>query len=431
MSSSPSVRPSLLSTAGVAPPSRSAAAVVAKAARGFQLFRIDGYSLTTRLPGGERISSEPFAVGGRRWCVDYYPNGRDGSTDSDSDAIAVYLRLLHGGHGSSRRKKERVRADYKLSLLDAAGNAAYELPAETGIFVPAAGYGSSSDDDEEEEEEDSPRRRKKKKPSSRGYDAFVTKEDLRRRRESLLREDCLAIRCDVAVAEVETVAVGRLGQRRRRSFSYSSESSDSSESDEGASRGGRRGQTPADDKEYIRRCLASACASASSKRRKKERVRADYKFSLLDAAGNAAYELPAERGIFVAPSSHIYGQVAADDDDEGPTGKNPASCGHAAFITKEDLGRRRESLLREDSLAIRCDVGVAEVTAMAVGPTQQRNRRQQRICGGYSSDEGYEFDDEDGGGGGGGSSRGGRRGQPPPDDKEFIRRCLVTHRRKY
>nr|CAB3480049.1 unnamed protein product [Digitaria exilis] len=255
MSSSPSVRPSLLSAAGASPPSRSAAAVVAKAARGFQLFRIDGYSLTTRLPSGERISSEPFAVGGRRWCVDYYPNGRDGSTDSDSDAIAVYLRLLHGGHGSSsRRKKERVRADYKLSLLDAAGNAAYELPAETGIFVPAAGYGSSSDDDDDDDEEDSPRRRKKKKPSSRGYDAFVSKEDLRRRRESLLREDCLAIRCDVAVAEVETVAVGQMMRhRRRRSPSYSSESSDSSESDEDASRGGRRGQTPADDKEYIRR----------------------------------------------------------------------------------------------------------------------------------------------------------------------------------
>nr|CAB3480048.1 unnamed protein product [Digitaria exilis] len=147
--------------------------------------------------------------------------------------------------------------------------------------------------------------------------------------------------------------------------------------------------------------------------------------SLLDFTGNAAYELPAERGVFVAPPRQIYGHVVGEGDDGG---KNPATCGYVAFITKEDLGRRRESLVRENSLAIRCDVGVVVVETIAVGPKQQGNRRQRMYGGGggYSSDDGYEFDDEDDGGG----SRGDRRGQPPPNDKEFIRRCLVAHRRK-
>nr|CAB3482195.1 unnamed protein product [Digitaria exilis] len=145
----------------------------------------------------------------------------------------------------------------------------------------------------------------------------------------------------------------------------------------------------------------------------KERVRADYKFSLLDAAGNAAYELPAERGIFVAPSGG-GGDYGQEGDDEGPTGKNPASCGYSDFITKDNLERRHESLIWEDSLAIRCDVGVVEVEAMAFGPKQQRSRRQ-RVCGGYSSDEGPVSDDEYDGGG---SLGGRRRGQPPPNDKE-------------
>ncbi|KAF8670020.1 hypothetical protein HU200_051208 [Digitaria exilis] len=244
----------------VAEASRSAVAVVAKAARGFQLLRIDGYSLTTTLPGGEHISSAAFTIGGRSWCVDYYPNGVDASTDSDSDAIAVYLRLVDGTH--------------------------------TG---------------------------------------------------------------------------------------------------------------------------------------RKERVRADYKFSLLDAVGNAAYELPAERGMFVAPSGG-GGDYGQEGDNEGPTGKNPASCGYADFITKDNLERRRESLIREDSLAIRCDVGVVEVEAMAVGPKQQRNRRQRVCGGGYSSDEGPVSDEEDDGGG---SLGGHRRGQPPPNDKEFVCRCLAAHLRKY
>ncbi|CAO2189712.1 unnamed protein product [Urochloa humidicola] len=180
---------SLLSAAGAALPARSASAVVAKPARGFHVFRVDGYSVTTTLPAGERITSAPFDIGGRCWLVDYFPNGTDASA-ADSNAIAVYLRLEN-----THQEKERVRAEYKFALLDAAGTAAYELPAETGIFTSDCddGYGVHVDGNDDSTAG---------KSRCGGYAAFITKEDLGRRREILLKEDSLAIRCDVAVAVV-------------------------------------------------------------------------------------------------------------------------------------------------------------------------------------------------------------------------------------
>jgi speckle-type POZ protein len=238
---------SMLSAAAAQAPSRSASTVVAKPARGFHVLRVDGYSVTTTLPGGQRVTSEPFIVGARSWVIDYYPNGADGSRDSDdSDAIAVYLRLVDFSD-----QKERVRADYKFSLLDpAGGTAAYELPAETGIFTSAY-YSHGADEDDE----GVPNR-------GCGYASFITKEDLRRR--SLLKNDSFAIRCDVGVAvlEVEPLAVAPNKQRRvrmmRRYSDSDSESPDDDEYDDGSHGGGKsRHQPPGDDKEFIRRCLTA------------------------------------------------------------------------------------------------------------------------------------------------------------------------------
>ncbi|CAL4929984.1 unnamed protein product [Urochloa decumbens] len=243
---SSSVPPPLLTAAGAAPPARSASAVVAKAARGFHVFRVDGYSVTTTLPAGERVTSEPFYVGGRSWLVDYYPNGTDASADSDAGAIAVYLRL-QGTH-----KKERVRAEFKFGLLDPAGTAAYELPARTDIFSsPGDGgvYGVRLDCDAAGD------------PGC-GYAAFITKEDLGRRREILLKEDSLAIRCDVAVAQVEALPVAPkqrhdVRMRRRNDFDSGGGSDSPDEFDGSHEGGGRRGQQPPDDREFIRRCLTA------------------------------------------------------------------------------------------------------------------------------------------------------------------------------
>ncbi|KAG2581654.1 hypothetical protein PVAP13_6KG068100 [Panicum virgatum] len=217
-----SVPPPLLT--GAAKPSRSASSVVARKAQGFQVFRIDGYSVTTALPGGERISSEPFCVGGRCWRVDYYPNGTDASKDDSDD----------------------------FSLLDLAGTPAYELPKETAIFTDAAHvYGAAREE----------------AAAGRGYACFITKEELAKRRESLLGNDSLAIRCDVGVAEVEALvvapqlmrggAVGR-GMRRGGYYGYGGRSGYESPDEMYGEHDGSRSQPPPpDDKEYIRRCLTA------------------------------------------------------------------------------------------------------------------------------------------------------------------------------
>ncbi|TVU42837.1 hypothetical protein EJB05_09260, partial [Eragrostis curvula] len=242
--------PPLLTPAGVqsssagAQPTRAASGVVAKPARGFQVFRIDGYSWTKTLPGGECISSEPFCVGGRNWQVDYYPNGADASR-TDSDAVAVYLRLHSSNayaHNSYnyRTAAERVRAH----LLDLAGTAAYELPAETGVFTPLTTPGHHIKAAAADPETAAP-------GLGCGNAMFIAKEELERRRQSLLAEDCLAIRCDVGVMMVETVAVGPKqkghGGRGRNNYTTYDDGDDSDGED-----GGRR-QQPQDDKEFIRR----------------------------------------------------------------------------------------------------------------------------------------------------------------------------------
>ena len=86
------------------------------------------------------------------------------------------------------------------------------------------------------------------------------------------------------------------------------------------------------------------------------------------------------------------------------------------FITKEELERRLETLLRDDCLAIRCDVGVTQLGVLTVAPKETHNARPQ--------DDG---DDSDWEGGGGESSR--RRRRQPLDDMEYIRRSLAKNRR--
>ncbi|RCV29981.1 hypothetical protein SETIT_6G057900v2 [Setaria italica] len=216
--------------------SRSAYGVAVTPARGFQVFRIDGYSWAKTLAAGERITSGHFIVGGRYWLIDYYPNGTDSARDTDSGSISLYLRLA-GGAGY---EKERVRAQYKFSLLDPSGFAAYEIPPETSIFTyPGRQYGHHGDEVTGD--------------IGVGLANFVTKEELERRSETLLKDDCLAIRCDVGVTELGVLAVAPKESHKTM------QQDDGDDSDwEGGNRESnrRRRQPPLDDREYIRRSLA-------------------------------------------------------------------------------------------------------------------------------------------------------------------------------
>ncbi|KAM0843186.1 hypothetical protein ACQ4PT_057869 [Festuca glaucescens] len=177
-----------MSAAGHGRLSRSASSIVAKPVNGFHLLRIDGYSQTKTVLPGQKLSSQHVTFGGYSWRINYYPNGRDPS--AESNAMSVYLQLI--GHN------QRLQARYKFSLLDHDGVAAYELPAETGSFTSVAYPDVDS------------------LPGSRrlvqtaideqgpgcGHDDFIGTEELERR-EHLIRDDSILLRCDVGVAQIE------------------------------------------------------------------------------------------------------------------------------------------------------------------------------------------------------------------------------------
>ncbi|CAL5008357.1 unnamed protein product [Urochloa decumbens] len=211
----------------------------------------------SRSASGERVTSKVFTVGGRHWCVDYYPNGADASADEESGAIALYLRLVgsaaSGGgiYDYYHQIKARVRASYKFSLLDlATGDAAYERPEETDVFKVAGSEAAAGDD------------------VGCGYAEFITRAEL----EGLIREDRLAIRCDVAVTEVAPLPaavvadgtspaariLGGLAPRHRyNTYDYLLGDELYYGGLDGWREGIRRNQEQLlDDKEYIRRCLA-------------------------------------------------------------------------------------------------------------------------------------------------------------------------------
>nr|CAB3482192.1 unnamed protein product [Digitaria exilis] len=62
-----------------------------------------------------------------------------------------------------------------------------------------------------------------------------------------------------------------------------------------------------------------------------------------------------------AKAGDIY-ELELKDAKKKVDADTAARVGHAEFVTKDELERRRETLLKDDCLAIRCDVGVTELT---------------------------------------------------------------------
>jgi speckle-type POZ protein len=107
---------SLRANGGVAvAPSMSASAIIAKAASGSHVLKIDGYSRTVGLGSGSFITSRSFEVGGHRWCLRYYPDSHSPQTYRSCISIVLCLDPSEAGE---------VRAQYSISLLDHEGKPA-------------------------------------------------------------------------------------------------------------------------------------------------------------------------------------------------------------------------------------------------------------------------------------------------------------------
>ncbi|VAI54430.1 hypothetical protein VPH35_109129 [Triticum aestivum] len=84
-------------------------AVDSGADSGYHLLVVEGYSRTKETtPNGKWIGSRPFIVGGRRWTIDYSPNG---DNSEDEEFISVLLVL-------DEDIKQSVKVQYVLSFID-------------------------------------------------------------------------------------------------------------------------------------------------------------------------------------------------------------------------------------------------------------------------------------------------------------------------
>ncbi|WVZ83912.1 hypothetical protein U9M48_031007 [Paspalum notatum var. saurae] len=160
----------LLPFGPLAPGALSGTVTRARQATGTHLHRIDGYSLVDgTVATGKAIRSSPFVVGDRRWELLYYPNGVN---CSHRGFVSVDLALGCG-------ERETATASYRVSILDYAGN-----PVHSRIVGP----------------------RTFERCGARwnGVEELVSTAELMKTAPFLVRDDCLCVRCDVAVLRMDT-----------------------------------------------------------------------------------------------------------------------------------------------------------------------------------------------------------------------------------
>lgn len=73
-------------------------------------FMIQGYSLIKGMGVGKSISSKTFTIGGHKWAIHFYP---DGKNPEDSLYVSVFIALASEG--------PNVRALFELILVDQSG----------------------------------------------------------------------------------------------------------------------------------------------------------------------------------------------------------------------------------------------------------------------------------------------------------------------
>ncbi|RCV32525.1 hypothetical protein SETIT_7G010200v2 [Setaria italica] len=151
-----------MATAGSSKPFGSMSAIVADAASGYHILKIDGYSGTKGTPTGEYIKSRPFTVGGHRWCIQYYPNGH---TSESADCVSLFLSL------DDESVTKALKVQHRFCFID---DMEEETPSLTSESVNS--FGSHS---------------------GWGRPWFIKREALEKSKH--LKDDSFFVRCDVAI----------------------------------------------------------------------------------------------------------------------------------------------------------------------------------------------------------------------------------------
>ncbi|CAL4941948.1 unnamed protein product [Urochloa decumbens] len=139
-------------------PSCSASAIIADTARGYHILRIDGYSRTKGKPTGECLKSILFTVGGKRWYISYFPNGK---TSEAKEYISVFLYL---------EEEDETMAQFQFRFADEVAVTPISLGELCSFGVNVKGW---------------------------GHVKFIKREDLEKSKH--LKDDSFTVRCDIAV----------------------------------------------------------------------------------------------------------------------------------------------------------------------------------------------------------------------------------------
>ncbi|XP_047083775.1 BTB/POZ and MATH domain-containing protein 2-like [Lolium rigidum] len=146
--------------------SLTASAIVAQAVSRSHVLKIDGYSLTKGLGNGKFIKSESFHIGGHRWFMQYYPNGR---CSDDAGWISIVLHL-------DQTDVKEVKAQFNISLLDQHGKAVKSHSTSSQLLCDFKATGEKW-----------------------GYNEFIKSNELEE--SAYLKDDVFRVRCDLTVVK--------------------------------------------------------------------------------------------------------------------------------------------------------------------------------------------------------------------------------------
>ncbi|GAB4843483.1 hypothetical protein Ancab_013444 [Ancistrocladus abbreviatus] len=93
-------------------------------------FVINGYSLLKGLGIGRYMSSDMFEVGGYKWAIYYYPDGK--SLEDNGIYISLFIALASEGAD--------VRALFELKLMDQSGKGNHKEHSHFGRFLETGPY---------------------------------------------------------------------------------------------------------------------------------------------------------------------------------------------------------------------------------------------------------------------------------------------------
>ncbi|CAI5476914.1 unnamed protein product [Closterium sp. Yama58-4] len=147
---------------------------ITKTVNGSHQFNITGYSLAKGMGVGKYMSSDTFTVGGYKWAIYFYPDGKN--AEDNSQYVSLFIALASEGTD--------VRALFELTMLDQSGRGRHKVHSHFDRALESGPYTL------------------KYRGSMWGYKRFFRRATLET--SDYLKDDTLQITCTVGVVVTET-----------------------------------------------------------------------------------------------------------------------------------------------------------------------------------------------------------------------------------